>query len=70
MYVPHIPIPYHDIFQFCTAHHISKSVLTEHFKNSSDVDFLVQFDDTHIPTLSPYFRDDVMKKAYLLYEQK
>lgn len=42
--------------QFCERHHISKlslfgSILTSAFKKSSDVDFLVQFDKKHIPTL-------------------
>jgi predicted nucleotidyltransferase len=44
------------IQQFCERHHISKlslfgSILTTAFKKSSDVDFLVQFDKKHIPTL-------------------
>lgn len=45
-----------EIQQFCKRHHISKlslfgSILTSAFKESSDVDFLVQFDKKHTPTL-------------------
>ncbi len=45
-----------NIHKFCEKHHISKlslfgSILTSAFKKSSDVDFLVQFDKKHTPTL-------------------
>ena len=97
---PHISIPEKTIVRFCTTYHINKlslfgSVLTDEFKNTSDVDFLVQFDKDNIPTLidmahmeseltkivgrkadlrtaedlSPYFRDQVIHQAHLLYEQ-
>jgi len=44
------------IAAFCQAHHITKlslfgSVLTEHFRNDSDVDVLVEFDPEQIITL-------------------
>lgn len=44
------------IEHFCEKYHISKlsifgSILTSAFKKSSDVDFLVQFDKKHTPTL-------------------
>src|SRR5690349_11185419 len=52
---PNIPIHTKTIAAFCKRHHIEKlslfgSILTDNFKKSSDVDFLVQFDKKHIPT--------------------
>ena len=98
---PHIQVPYEKIQQFCRAHHIARlalfgSVLSDHFNASSDIDFLVEFEKKHIPTLftlvameyelakifdrkadlrtakdiSPYFRDNVLRDAYKLYERK
>ena len=51
-----ITIPKDKIVRFCKKNHISKmslfgSVLTDHFTPSSDVDFLVEFQSEHIPTL-------------------
>lgn len=53
---PKIPIPLEQIREFCSKNHINKlalfgSVLTQRFKKSSDVDFLVEFDPKHIPGL-------------------
>lgn len=53
---PKIDIPLEDIESFCLKNHIQilalfGSVLTERFRNSSDVDVLVQFDSQHIPGL-------------------
>jgi len=86
------------IENFCKRHHIFYialfgSVLTSNFNSNSDVDFLVQFDKTHTPTLfeiidmeeelsnlvgrkvdlrtpselSPYFRDEVLATARIIY---
>ncbi len=48
------------IAAFCQAHHIVKlslfgSVLTEHFRDDSDIDVLVEFDPEHIVTLFDIF---------------
>jgi predicted nucleotidyltransferase len=53
---PRIPIPRDKITQFCQKNHIETmslfgSVLTEQFNTKSDVDFLVEFQPEHIPTL-------------------
>lgn len=53
---PKIPIPKNKIAQFCQKNHISTmslfgSVLTNQFNSKSDVDFLVEFQREHIPTL-------------------
>lgn len=53
---PRIHIPQDKIAHFCEKNHIVKmalfgSVLTDQFKPSSDVDFLVEFQSGHIPTL-------------------
>ena len=53
---PRIDIPLQEIRQFCLKNHIRKlalfgSVLTNHFRNKSDVDILVEFDSKHIPGL-------------------
>lgn len=53
---PKIPIPKDKIEQFCQKNHISTmslfgSVLTNQFNSKSDVDFLVEFQAEHIPTL-------------------
>lgn len=53
---PKIDIPLQKIHRFCEKNHILKlalfgSVLTNHFKKSSDVDILVEFDSKHIPGL-------------------
>lgn len=53
---PKISIPKDKIFRFCHKNHIATmslfgSVLTEHFNSKSDVDFLVEFQKDHIPTL-------------------
>jgi predicted nucleotidyltransferase len=100
MQQPHIPLSKNQIRDFCVNNHITKlslfgSVLSNQFKNSSDVDFLVQFEKNNYPTLigmahmeneltviigrkadlrtaedlSPYFRNEVIKDAYPLYEQ-
>lgn len=88
------------IEQFCKKYHISSlalfgSILSSHFQATSDVDFLVQFEKKHIPTifelvdmeselsciighkvdlktpkdLSPYFRDEVLTQAKIIYGQ-
>ncbi len=41
---------------FCKKYHIAflalfGSILTSHFKDTSDVDFLVKFEENHTPTL-------------------
>lgn len=56
MFEPKIPISKDKIALFCKKNYISKmslfgSVLTEQFKPTSDVDFLVEFQSDHIPTL-------------------
>ena len=49
-----IPIPYDEIAAFCERHHIRKlslfgSVLREDFREDSDVDVLVEFEEGHTP---------------------
>jgi predicted nucleotidyltransferase len=56
MFKPKISIPQEKITQFCRKNHIVTmslfgSVLTNQFTPTSDVDFLVEFDARHIPTL-------------------
>lgn len=56
MIQPKIDIPKNILSQFCKKHFITKmslfgSVLTDQFKPTSDVDFLVEFDPDHIPNL-------------------
>lgn len=56
MNTPQIPIPQDKIKNFCQKNFISTmslfgSVLTDQFKPTSDVDFLVEFQPGHIPTL-------------------
>lgn len=51
-----IPIPQDKIAHFCQKNHIVKmslfgSVLTDQFTPTSEVDFLVEFQTVHIPTL-------------------
>lgn len=53
---PKIQIPKDKITQFCQKNHIANmslfgSVLTDQFNSKSDVDFLVEFQSEHIPTL-------------------
>ncbi len=53
---PKIDIPMQKIENFCQSNHIQAlalfgSVLTKHFRKSSDVDVLVQFEAQHIPGL-------------------
>jgi uncharacterized protein len=53
---PKIDIPIRKIKEFCQNNHIQAlalfgSVLTERFRNTSDVDVLVQFEEQHIPGL-------------------
>lgn len=53
---PKIRIPQDKIAKFCQKNHIATmslfgSVLTDHFTPKSDVDFLVEFQSEHIPTL-------------------
>lgn len=53
---PKISIPKDKIARFCQQNHISTmslfgSVLTNQFNSKSDVDFLVEFQPEHIPTL-------------------
>lgn len=53
---PKIPIPKDKITQFCQKNHIKSmslfgSILTGQFNPTSDVDFLVEFQPGHIPTL-------------------
>jgi predicted nucleotidyltransferase len=53
---PRIAIPKEKIVRFCQKNHIAKmslfgSVLTDQFNAGSDVDFLVEFQSSHIPTL-------------------
>lgn len=87
------------IYSLCKKYNITYlalfgSILTSHFKPSSDVDILVKFDKNHIPglfkifdiqeelrlivgrevdlktpnSLSRYFRDKVLSKAQVVYE--
>ena len=56
MIKPNIPIPQKKIEHFCQKNFIATmslfgSVLTEQFKPTSDIDFLVEFQPDHIPTL-------------------
>lgn len=56
MVTPKISIPQNEIAQFCKKNHIETmslfgSVLTDQFTPASDVDFLVEFQPEHIPTL-------------------
>jgi uncharacterized protein len=56
MISPKIPIPKDKIVRFCQKNYISTmslfgSVLTNQFNSKSDVDFLVEFQPGHIPTL-------------------
>jgi uncharacterized protein len=56
MTLPKIFIPKDKIEKFCQKNYIKKmslfgSVLTDHFHSKSDVDFLVEFQPEHIPTL-------------------
>ena len=53
---PKIPLPKDKIANFCKKNHILAmslfgSVLTDKFTLTSDVDFLVEFQPEHIPTL-------------------
>ena len=53
---PKIPIPKDKITYFCQKNYITSmslfgSVLTDRFNAASDVDFLVEFQQEHIPTL-------------------
>ena len=53
---PKIEIPMEKIDDFCSNNHIQAlalfgSVLTKHFRKTSDVDVLVQFEAEHIPGL-------------------
>jgi hypothetical protein len=53
---PKIQIAKSWLERFCKSHHIIKlalfgSVLTDHFSDTSDVDFLVEFEPNHIPGL-------------------
>src|SRR5690349_20424350 len=53
---PKVPIPKDKIQKFCQKNYIAKmslfgSVLTDQFHSKSDVDFLVEFQPEHIPTL-------------------
>jgi hypothetical protein len=52
---PKIKVPQTKIKKFCKAHHIIRfslfgSVLTDHFTKKSDIDVLVEFKKTHIPS--------------------
>lgn len=56
MATPRIPIPQNKIARFCQKNHIATmslfgSVLTDQFNPASDVDFLVEFQPEHIPTM-------------------
>lgn len=56
MVKPKIFIPQEKIAHFCQKNHIASmalfgSVLTDQFNAKSDVDFLVEFQSEHIPTL-------------------
>jgi len=56
MNTPKISIPRDKIANFCKKNYISTmslfgSVLTDQFNSKSDVDFLVEFQPEHIPTL-------------------
>lgn len=49
-------LPIKKIVEFCKKHHISSlalfgSILTSNFESASDVDFLVNFERQHVPTL-------------------
>lgn len=51
---PRIPVPSDEIAAFCKSNYIKNlalfgSVLTDNFSDTSDVDFLVEFDPKHIP---------------------
>lgn len=54
MVISRIDIPYDEIAAFCEKHHIRKlslfgSVLREDFRDDSDVDVLVEFEEGHVP---------------------
>lgn len=56
MNLPKIAIPKDKIAKFCRKNYITSmslfgSVLTDQFNSTSDVDFLVEFQPEHIPTL-------------------
>jgi hypothetical protein len=51
-----IPLDRRKLSLFCKKYHIAflalfGSILTPHFKETSDVDFLVRFEKNHTPTL-------------------
>lgn len=53
---PKIKIPKVWLEKFCAENHIIKmaffgSVISDHFKETSDIDILVEFDPKHIPGL-------------------
>jgi predicted nucleotidyltransferase len=53
---PQIRIPKVWLEKFCTENHIVKmslfgSVISDHFKKTSDIDILVEFDPKHVPGL-------------------
>jgi predicted nucleotidyltransferase len=50
-----IKVPVSKIKKFCNSHHIKKfslfgSVLTNRFNKNSDIDILVEFEKSHIPS--------------------
>lgn len=50
-----VKVPLAKIKKFCKSHHIIKlslfgSVLTDRFNNKSDIDILVEFDSSNIPS--------------------
>jgi predicted nucleotidyltransferase len=52
---PKIKVPKTEIKKFCNSHHITSfslfgSVLTDRFTKKSDIDVLVEFDKSHIPS--------------------
>ncbi|MEZ4672336.1 MAG: nucleotidyltransferase family protein [Anaerolineae bacterium] len=54
MFNQQLAIPYHRIAEFCQRHYITNlslfgSVLTDNFRDESDIDVLVEFDPNHIP---------------------
>jgi len=52
---PKIKVPQEEIKKFCNTHHVVRfslfgSVLTDRFSKKSDIDVLVEFDKSNIPS--------------------
>lgn len=66
-----IVVPPEQIEAFCRKHHIRKlalfgSVLTDEFKDESDVDVLVEFEDGHTPNFFRFI--DMQDELSTLFE--